>query len=109
VLIENIQRVSAQLEFQAFGDLNRFFQGRCRSRTDTVEVAITGLPEILNAWTAAGVKVKAAGRFKRVQIQHGLAWVEMGWRLQERRRTPSDPGEQKLLSWDGTLQNEEEI
>jgi hypothetical protein len=102
VLIENIQRVSAQLEFQAFGDLNRFFQA-------DVEVAITGLPEILNAWTAAGVKVKAAGRFKRVQIQHGLAWVEMGWRLQERRRTPSDPGEQKLLSWDGTLQNEEEI
>src|ERR1700730_5036933 len=80
MLIENVKRISAQLESKTLGDLNRFFQ------TD-VKVAIPRLPEGLNTWSFAVVKVKAASWFKRVHIQNRLAWVEMGWRLQKRGRT----------------------
>ncbi len=47
--IENVKCVSAQLEGETLGDVNRFLQS-------DVEVAITGLPEVLNAWSLARVE-----------------------------------------------------
>ena len=94
VLIEDVERISAQLEFKALGEVNRFLEA-------DVEVAIARLPEILNAWSRARVEVKAAGRFKRVHIQHRLAWIEMGWRLQEWGLTRQQCGRAEVvkLGW----------
>ena len=51
VLIENVERISPQLEFQALRDVNRFLQ-------TNVKVAITRLPEVLDVWSFARIKVK---------------------------------------------------
>ena len=57
VLIENVKRISAQLEFETLCNLNRFFQA-------DVDIAIARLPEVLNAWSFARVEIETAGRFK---------------------------------------------
>ena len=94
VLIENVERISAQLELEALGDVNRLLEA-------DVEVAIARLAEILNSWTLARVKVKAAGRFKRAHTQHRLAWIEMSWRLREWGRTRQQCGRAEVvkLGW----------
>ena len=76
VPIENVKRVSAQLEGEPLGDVNHLFEA-------DVEVAITRLPEILNTRPLACIEVKGCRRFERVHIQHRLTRIEMGRRLQE--------------------------
>jgi len=46
VLIENVERVSAELERYSLGNVNRFLKAN-------VEIAIAWLTEVLNTWSLA--------------------------------------------------------
>src|SRR4029077_12600455 len=90
MLVEDVKCIAAQLELHALSDLHRFLQ-------PDVEVAITRLPEVLNARSFASVEVKATCWFKRTYIQHRLSWVEVRWRLQERRCASEQCGRAEVV------------
>ena len=52
VLIENVKRISAQLERKPLGNANRL-------RETDIEITVAGLPEILHPWPLAGIEVEA--------------------------------------------------
>jgi len=96
VLIENVERISAQLESKALGDLDRLFQA-------DVKIAVTRLPEILNAGSSAGVEIEAARRFECVHIQYRLSGIEVSRRLQEWRRTGQQRGRAEVVKLGGNI------